>query len=611
MKACSLFILFICGTAISSSAQTGYYPPPSVSFHQDTLTIYPPDSLPGDPVILLGYNIYVDNAFFDNIQVSNPIDTINYIFDAAFVLPGNHVFCVDGVYNEWISDPACDTGLVIYGHELPFLEDWSSGSFEEQGWTIDSENWVISMDDGNPAPSGEFKGNPAQTNYSLTIESHPLKAIGMNIGNIWLDFDIFLENNQATGNEYLKVQVWNWTQQTWFTVAVYQNNNSYNWIWKHINISGWVMDKIFKVRFLATGINSADIGKWVIDNINIYRSCDGPFELTLEEYSDYNYLEWLTPNWGFSWWLQWDDGINSGNSIGTGGAVEFDVAARWLPAQLAPYDGMMLTKIAFFPAESTTNYRARVWIGDEGDSLVVDEPVISPVINQWNYYTLVNPIVLDASKALWVGYNVATPYGYPAGVDDGPAIDGYGNWMFWDSTWQTLLEINPGLDYNWNIICYVFRSSYDDAYCNIYRDTNSEGFQFYDHANVWTYIDSNIVPEDHYCYQVTTVYVRNGDSCESPANLTVCEELNIGVEENEQKKSVSIYPNPAHNLLNIESGEIINEIRLYDLLGVQILSAHPKQSGYQLNLQHLPSGIYFITVKIKSEIIKEKIIIQK
>ena len=48
----------------------GYFPPPSdIDFHQDTLTIYPPDSLPGDPVILLGYNILIDIVFYDNILV--------------------------------------------------------------------------------------------------------------------------------------------------------------------------------------------------------------------------------------------------------------------------------------------------------------------------------------------------------------------------------------------------------------------------------------------------------------------------------------------------------------------------------------------------------------
>ncbi len=39
-------------------------------------------------------------------------------------------------------------------------------------------------------------------------------------------------------------------------------------------------------------------------------------------------------------------------------------------------------------------------------------------------------------------------------MDDGPAIDGYGNMMNFGG-WQTLLQLNPDLDYNWNISAHV------------------------------------------------------------------------------------------------------------------------------------------------------------
>ena len=39
-------------------------------------------------------------------------------------------------------------------------------------------------------------------------------------------------------------------------------------------------------------------------------------------------------------------------------------------------------------------------------------------------------------------------------MDDGPAIDGYGNMMNFGG-WQTLLQINPELDFNWNIAAHL------------------------------------------------------------------------------------------------------------------------------------------------------------
>jgi len=45
--------------------------------------------------------------------------------------------------------------------------------------------------------------------------------------------------------------------------------------------------------------------------------------------------------------------------------------------------------------------------------------------------------------------------GYPAGCDAGPADDGFGNMMYYQGAWSTLIELNPDLDYNWNIQGYV------------------------------------------------------------------------------------------------------------------------------------------------------------
>ena len=205
-------------------SQSGYYPPPSsVAFHNDTLTIFPPDSLPVDPVVLLGYNIYVDSIFFDNITAINPADTVDFIFEIPELLPGNHEFCAKARYNEWISDAACDTGLVIYGNELPFLEDWSSGSFETLQWMTDSDHWVINSYEGNPSPSVSFQGEPGLTQYEAVLESYPLNATGMIVGKIWLDFDLSLVVIQSTNYEKLCLQIWNSSNQDWTTVAEYLN----------------------------------------------------------------------------------------------------------------------------------------------------------------------------------------------------------------------------------------------------------------------------------------------------------------------------------------------------------------------------------------------------
>ena len=106
MKSLRYFLLslIICFGFTAFARPGSYYPPPgNIIYHNDTVTICPPDSLPGDPVVLIAYNIYVDSVFFDNVQVINPSDTLDYIFTFPAFPPGDHSFCAKAVYNQWIS----------------------------------------------------------------------------------------------------------------------------------------------------------------------------------------------------------------------------------------------------------------------------------------------------------------------------------------------------------------------------------------------------------------------------------------------------------------------------------------------------------------------------
>jgi len=155
-------------------------------------------------------------------------------------------------------------------------------------------------------------------------------------------------------------------------------------------------------------------------------------------------------------WIHWDDGENY-TSIGTNSATEFDVAARWEQAQLVQYDGNQVAQIAFFPDQAAATYKVRVWTGGTiagPANMVVDQTVTNPVIGAWNYIILTTPVLIDISQELWVGYYVNTTTGFPAGCDNGPAVDGYGNMMNWGG-WTTLKEISPSLDYNWNIQAFI------------------------------------------------------------------------------------------------------------------------------------------------------------
>ncbi len=73
---------------------------------------------------------------------------------------------------------------------------------------------------------------------------------------------------------------------------------------------------------------------------------------------------------------------------------------------------------------------------------------------------------------------------------------------------------------------------------------------------------------------------------------------------------VSIYPNPAANILNIENAENSN-IEVYDLLGKLLISKSSIDTLEQLNVSNLINGAYFIRIYNGLQLTTEKIIISR
>jgi hypothetical protein len=563
--------------------------------------------------------------------------------------PGCYDYTVTGVYDLTIygfpgeQAESMEEGpaniCVDYCYELEFMEDWGFGNFETNNW-MEQSNWAVNGQSGNPAPAAEFMWDPIQTDYELSLTSYPLCASELSEGDIWLDFDYMLNSFNHTGEEYLMVQVWNWDGDTWYTVATYNNlDGNIGWTSEHLNIRAYAMGNVFKVRFTAMGMNSLDILSWFVDNIHVYRTCDAPTDLAAEAVygmaKNDILLTWTPPAGGsVDEWIHWDDGTNF-NSIGTGAAVEFDVAARWEPAQLVNYDGAAVTEVAFFPAEEAATYSVRIWLGAGPANLVVDQPVAAPLINQWNYVTLDTPVPIDISQELWVGYYVNTTTGFPAGTDAGPAIDGYGNMMNFGG-WQTLLQINPDLDYNWNIQAHVVTISGDamqlsplptESYTesgqlNLNANHSAvqpvfapqsgtrmlAGFNIYHmpEGGEYSLLDYVEEPADQYlhedvdldmihCYMITAVYSSDIDFCESDYTPEVCVDV-VGLEELPSSSFV-MYPNPAVDYAAIESSSDLQRVTVYNALGQLILDEVTSGNKYELNTASYKTGAYLIRVE--------------
>jgi len=158
-------------------------------------------------------------------------------------------------------------------------------------------------------------------------------------------------------------------------------------------------------------------------------------------------------------WLFYDDGINV-DGIGLNDGGGFDVAIRFTPQLLASYNGFKITKIKFFPKVGLPcEYYLEVFTGQSPtlDDLVYDQFVENPLINEWNIVDLDVPHIIDASDELWIGYfiNNQQAGAFPAGIDDGPGENGYGDMLSVDNLGSWLTLADAGIDANWNIQVFV------------------------------------------------------------------------------------------------------------------------------------------------------------
>lgn len=180
-----------------------------------------------------------------------------------------------------------------------------------------------------------------------------------------------------------------------------------------------------------------------IQNVNIYHET-----LTI----DFNL------NLGDGYWVHYDSDNNSGIGLIYGG--DFNCAIRLTNDELNQYINLPIFKIRIFINDSLLEFRVRIWEGGNygnPGSLIYDIPIETPQINNWNEYLLENPVMIQENNEYWIGYYLNHNSGYyPAGVDEGPVIEGKGAWINTSgNNWEELIDNNSNLNYNFNIRIFL------------------------------------------------------------------------------------------------------------------------------------------------------------
>lgn len=80
------------------------------------------------------------------------------------------------------------------------------------------------------------------------------------------------------------------------------------------------------------------------------------------------------------------------------------------------------------------------------------------------------------------------------------------------------------------------------------------------------------------------------------------------ISQQELKNNATIVPNPATDIISVESEEIIQELLLYNLNGKIVKQIFPANAAATLNISELPSGSYILQIITLESSISKKII---
>ena len=216
---------------------------------------------------------------------------------------------------------------------------------------------------------------------------------------------------------------------------------------------------IYGVQYLA-GVSAVydDPGESDIVEVPFYTGPPPPppppenLVATVFDYNDVH-LEWEMPP-GTGDVLAYHSGYDN-NGIGIGAAADWMCAARFTEDELEDYYYQDIISIRIHIRTADFSYLAvKIWeggsFGDPGTEIYSADITNSVLIESWTTHTLTTPITIIPGNEYWIGYDISSTGDHPSSVDDGPAVAGKGDWMFYEGIWQEI-SVAFALDYNWCI----------------------------------------------------------------------------------------------------------------------------------------------------------------
>jgi len=577
----------------------------------------------GTPPGLLGYRIYRDGAYL--AYVSGEDTTWYYDFS---VIPGVHTYSVSAYYDlmEYDYPGFFDESVPIGPEEHtvicsmpPYLcEYWDMASFAYNQWEFypSQGNWSITTLEGNPVPAATFSGTPTDTNYSNVLMNFHIRSWSFTCAAIHVDYDIRLDDIISAGTENMVVDLF--YDNVWHYVNQFTNSGSFGWEHHHHEFPD-ASGGISKIRFRAFGENSANIASWYLDNICVVPVCNPP----VDPAGEYNGLEviltWHPPvcnqNIPISW-LPEEIHYHSDNPD-TASIQYFDWVYGTL-FDLSEYQNVLLHEIDFHHVSwgYPCNWKYRIHVVDWSDYMGNSElatvgPFFTSGDGGWE-----EGIPLDSINAPCGGtvgiflqpMGLAPDNAWPQLSSDNAtpqSLSLFGSFPDYES-----LSPSSNGNYLINLRILVPDTSKREGMLLNPDATTQEVFGYFVYRSLdtlmsFTKLNQLPVPDTLFVdidppasstatfYYITALF--DDAACESVPSDTV--EVLVTSTAESTEPVISVFPNPATDLLQVTGEYLIDRIEIFSYLGRQErIIRRINAMETEIDVSGLSPGIYIVNI---------------
>lgn len=85
----------------------------------------------------------------------------------------------------------------------------------------------------------------------------------------------------------------------------------------------------------------------------------------------------------------------------------------------------------------------------------------------------------------------------------------------------------------------------------------------------------------------------------------------VGINDNDNDNNVSIYPNPANNVINVNASSNINTVEVFNMMGQKVAAFDANNTTANINVSALANGIYTMRITTENGVYNQKITVAR